>query len=161
MFDKRKLMRGLRAPNYEDTFIFLLHCGASLHQIVPSSLDHITNKISTFDYIVTNFLWSPIRSINLILKIFANVKINFNASSMEKFRNQCFRSMEYEYYKGSYSGPHMKEVLKVALLNGLVMPEFSRKYRKKWCRDFRYILQWNTFMLLYCFELKNVNAFLF
>jgi hypothetical protein len=165
MFDKSKLVKGLKASHYEDTFIFLLRCGASLHQIVPFHYDrshyNVQNAIATFDHVIKNFLWSPTRLTNLLLKIFANVKVNFNAPSLERFRDKCFTTMEYDNYRYlNNGGDYVKEVLKVALLNGLTMPEFSRKYRKKWCRKHRYILYWNTFMLLYCFELKKVNVLL-
>lgn len=161
MFDKSKLVRGLTKSLYEDTFIFLLRCGASLHQIVCFTYDHELTKMSTFDYIINDFYLYPERITSLFLKICSSVKVNFNAPSLERFRDKCFSTMEYDNYRYlSNGGDYFKEVLKVALLNGLTMPEFTRKYRKKWCREHRYILQWNTFLLLYCFQLKKVNVLL-
>jgi hypothetical protein len=160
MFDKSKLVKGLTAANYEDTFIFLLDCGASLHQIVPFNYDHESKKTSTFDYIIDSFLWTPNVSFNLLLKIIAKVKINFNAPSLKTFCSWIFNGMKFEN-NYTYKGHYFKEILKVALLNGLTLPEISRRQRKKWARDARCLLEWNTFMLIYCCFRKNVNTIMF
>lgn len=161
MFDKSKLVKGLTTANYEDTFIFLLGCGASLHQIVPFNYDYEIRKTSTFTYVIDSFLSNPNQSFHLLLKIIAKVKINFNAPSLENFRSWVFNGMKFETYKFSSKYHYFKEILKVALLNGLIMPVYSRRQRKKWAHDARCLLEWNTFMLIYCCFCKNVNIIMF
>lgn len=161
MFDKSKLasVKNLSDSHYEDTFIFLLHCGASLNQAVPYKRE-MERKTSIFIYIIEQFLSEPKKLYKLVLKLIANVKINFNADSLEYFRESSFRRMMYESYKDCPSSVYIFNILKIALLHGLTMPEYTRRQRKKWARDTRSLLDWNKFMLLYCFSRRNVNAFM-